>query len=138
MFKSEAEAQAHVDQQIADAKVQQAKALGMIAEMESLRVTGRSRDGEIEVVLGQSGGLLDVTIHPRAQGLDAPALQSAILQANSAAQQQLVGQVRQLAEEAYGKDSGTAAAFVGNYERSFPPPTPDVQPPSDFGGRGPR
>ena len=96
MYNSEQEAQAHVDQQIAEASEARAKAEDMMAEMEALRVQGRSSNGIAEVTLSRSGGLAGLTLSDQASEHSAHDLSALIMEANVNAQQKLTAQITEI------------------------------------------
>lgn len=132
MFSTEEEARAHVQEQVRAAEQRRHDADEMVGALDRLRVSATSSEQEVTVTLGHGGNVTDV-VFDRIDGLDAAQLGSAFLEANRAAQRQVVAQVEQLAERHYGKDTATARVVSSQYRDMFAPP-PEDEPGQDAAG----
>lgn len=119
MFDNADQSTAYVESLVTQARVNAQKAQEMAERMDALRVLGSSTDGQVSVVLGQSGNLVDVRFEESALRADATRLRDHVMTAVARAQARLTTQVTELAREHYGETSTTAAEFSGRYAERF-------------------
>jgi hypothetical protein len=121
VFASEEEALAHVDRGVAEAQGRAVRAQALSADLDGLRVSGRSRDGAAEVTLTHTGAVVDVHLGRRLENAGLDQIRAAILEANTAAQGELSAQVTQLTMRALGESSAAAREISEQYRQMFPP-----------------
>lgn len=125
-MKSEEEARESVRRMVEMAQERARQAHAMVGELEALRVVGESREGT-RVVLGHTGGLLEVTLGDRLGDADLRTIEQSINQANADAQFRLKAQVQELAGRHYG-ESETTSHFSQQYDQLFPDAAPTDRP----------
>ncbi len=119
MTPSEEHAHAYVDQLVIQARERAAQAQSMAAEMETLRVTGQSEDGQAEITLTSTGALVDLYVGPSLAGAGGEAIRTSLMQANGAAQRRLSAQAVEVTARHFGADSDTTREFAERYAGIF-------------------
>ncbi len=119
MISSEEQAHAHIDQLMLQAQERAVQAQSMAAEMETLRVTGQSEDGQAEITLTSTGALVDLYVGPSLAGAGGEAIRTSLMQANAAAQRSLSVQAVEVTARHFGADSDTTREFADRYTGIF-------------------
>lgn len=121
---TETQAQAYVDDLMAQAVQRAAQASAMAQELESLTVRAASGDGRCEVAVGQGGALVDLWLSPDLARATLGDLRRQVLEADAAARRAMSDEIASLAAAHYGAGSATAEEIAGRFARLLVPAAP--------------
>lgn len=107
---------------------QLAQATRLRTEMELVRVTKHSRDGDVEATVDSTGGLVDLHLTTAAMRRGPEELAGEVLAVTRAAQSELAARMSQVMAGVLGPGSDTARFVTDTYGERFPTPAgPDAE-----------
>lgn len=117
MIGSADDARLRIEKAVRDAERNVERSRDLNRDMESMRVRGRSRDGNAEVVLSSTGALVDLVLGGGLEQAPLREIRAAILQANTEARTRAAEEINAVAARHFGAESRTVEQFEDHYAR---------------------
>ncbi|KDO05146.1 YbaB/EbfC family nucleoid-associated protein [Amycolatopsis mediterranei] len=118
-------AEARVDQLVAQAKQKAQRYRAMQQAVEQVSVSAASKDGTATVTVDSAGNVTDLRITDRVREMSGTQVAKAVLSALRTAQAKLPDRLGEVMAETIGDDPQTRDTIVGSYRAKFPEPEPE-------------
>ncbi|WP_255638271.1 YbaB/EbfC family nucleoid-associated protein [Amycolatopsis sp. DSM 110486] len=118
-------AEARVDQLVAQAKQKAQRYRAMQQAVEQVVVSAASKDGTATVTVDSAGNVTDLRITDRVREMSGDQVAKAVLSALRTAQSKLPDRLSEVMADTIGDDPQTRDTIVGSYRAKFPEPEPE-------------
>jgi DNA-binding protein YbaB len=118
-------AEARVDQLVAQAKLKAQRYRAMQQAVEQVSVSAASKDGTATVTVDSAGNVTDLRITDRVREMSGDQVAKAVLSALRTAQSKLPDRLGEVMADTIGDDPQTRDTIVGSYRAKFPEPEPE-------------
>jgi DNA-binding protein YbaB len=118
-------AEARVDQLVAQAKLKAQRYRAMQQAVERVSVSAASKDGTATVTVDSAGNVTDLRITDRVREMSGDQVAKAVLSALRTAQAKLPDRLGEVMADTIGDDPQTRDTIVGSYRAKFPEPEPE-------------
>jgi hypothetical protein len=124
------DAERRVEQWAAQVAEKAQRYQSMQAQVAGISVTEHSDDGAIQLTVGSSGVLTDLSLTDRAAQIPPRELAAQIMDTMRRAQGKLSSRVAEVMQASVGEDTETVSSVVSSYQQRFPQQPDEDEPPA--------